>query len=341
MTKGTPLTTKEKKASTPGYGTKSWLAFVSTKKTKKHVAARNWQTGIMWALLSPVFLGTVPILAKLAYASGVNVLTVVAFRTIFAAFILWTATGLFARHYIHSSMPAIASSLIAGGINGVGSIFFYASLTRIDASLGQLINITYLIFVTLLLRIAGQSISWLTMLRTGITIFAIFLLTQGGLGSTDWVGVAMMLVAAIMYAIQLVLSQRILIDIPAPTMTLYAISAMAIIVSIAWIVQPTDLTTVNIGGWRAISLMGLATALARLTLFLGVKSLGSIQTALLGVLEVIVTIGLASTLLAERLTATQWTGAAVLVVGILLVRFERGVPKFVDWWRILWRWKIR
>ncbi|MCA9928699.1 MAG: DMT family transporter [Anaerolineales bacterium] len=295
----------------------------------------------MWALLSPVFLGTVPILAKLAYASGVNVLTVVAFRTIFAAFILWTATGLFARHYIHSSMPAIASSLIAGGINGVGSIFFYASLTRIDASLGQLINITYLIFVTLLLRIAGQSISWLTMLRTGITIFAIFLLTQGGLGPTDWVGVAMMLVAAIMYAIQLVLSQRILIDIPAPTMTLYAISAMAIIVSIAWIVQPTDLTTVNIGGWRAISLMGLATALARLTLFLGVKSLGSIQTALLGVLEVIVTIGLASTLLAERLTATQWIGAAVLVVGILLVRFERGVPTFVDWWRILWRWKIR
>ncbi len=300
-----------------------------------------WQIGLVWALLSPVFLGVVPILAKLAYASGVNVLTVVTFRTLFAAALMWLATGLFARHYIKSSVPAIVSSLIAGGINGFGSIFFYASLTRIDASIGQLINITYLIFVTILLRLAGQNISWLTMLRTAVTIFAIYLLTQGGLGPVDWIGVSMMFVAAVMYAVQLVLSQRILLDIPAPTMTLYAITAMAIVVSLAWIIQPTNLLTVNMAGWRAILLMGLATALARLTLFLGVKSLGSIQTALLGVFEVVVTIGIAAVLLHERLTFTQWIGAAILMIGILLVRFERGVPKFIDWWQIIWKWKMR
>lgn len=315
---------------------------IPAKKTEKSKStASSRQTGLIWALLSPVFLGTIPILAKIAYASGVNVLTVVAFRTIFAATVLWTATGLFARHYIKSSVPAIVSSLLAGGINGIGSIFFYASLTRIDASLGQLINITYLIFVTIFLRLAGQSISWLTMARTAITIFAVFLLTQGGLRPPDWIGVGMMLVGAIMYAIQLVLSQRIMLDIPAPTMTLYAITAMAGVVTIAWIIQPTNLMTVSMAGWRAILLMGLATALARLTLFLGVKSLGSIQTALLGMLEVIVTIGIAAVLLHERLTPTQWMGAAILVIGILLVRFERGVPKFIDWWQIIWHWKVR
>jgi drug/metabolite transporter (DMT)-like permease len=338
------LTTKQKQAeSTPvAYMPKPQASVVPPENIESEPAKTSaWQMGLVWALLSPVFLGTVPILAKLAYATGATVLTVVTFRTLFAAGIMWIATGLFARQYIRSSLPAIISSLVAGGINGIGSIFFYASLTRIDASVGQLINITYLIFVTIFLRLAGQSISWLTMLRTGITIFAIYLLTQGGLGPADWIGVGMMLVAAISYAIQLVFSQRILLDIPAQTMTLYAISAMAGVVSIAWVFQPTSLSTVNNAGWNAILMMGLATALARLTLFLGVKSLGSIQTALLGVFEVIVTIGIAAVLLHERLTLIQWTGAAILVIGILLVRYERNVPPFIDWWQIVWKWKLR
>ncbi|MCP5095026.1 MAG: DMT family transporter [Chloroflexi bacterium] len=340
------MTTKDKKVdvvssfSVKAPSVPSSLTGQSASIEKKQQHAR-WQQGVFWALASPVFLGTIPILAKLAYAAGVDVMTVVVFRTVFAALVLWIATGIFARHFIRSSTPAVIGSLIAGGINGIGSIFFYASLTRIDASLGQLINISYLVFVTVILRLAGQTISFLTIIRTSLTIFAIFLLTWGGLGTPDWIGVGMMTIGALMYAIQLVLSQRIMLDIPAPTMTLYAITAMAIVVSIVWAFNPTNPSIVNLDGWRAILLMGLATALSRLTLFLGVKNLGSIQAGLLGVFEVIVTIGLAAFLLGERLTLIQWSGAAVLMIGIFLVKFEKDVPKFIDWWQIFWRWRFR
>lgn len=300
----------------------------------------QWRRGLTWALLSPVFLGTVPILAKIAYAIGVDVLTVVAFRTLVAAAMLWLAVLIFKRNFIHSSTPGIISSMIAGGINGIGSLFFYASLMRIEASLGQLINITYLIFVTMMLRIVGQAISLLTLFRMGLAIFAIYLLSAGGIGSPDWLGIMMMLVAALTYAIQLVLSQRIMYDIPAPTMTLYAVTAMAIVVSIAWLLYPGDLTAVSTVGWQVILLMGVVTGLSRLTLFLGVKHLGSLQTALLGVLEVIVSIALAWFFLAERLTPLQWLGATILLVSILMVRFERGVPQFVDWWKWLWQRRL-
>jgi drug/metabolite transporter (DMT)-like permease len=299
--------------------------------------SQQWNWGLLWGLLSPLFLGTVPILAKVAYAAGVNVLTVVAFRTVIAAVFLWLGMLLFRRQLIRSSLPAVLSSMIAGAINGLGSIFFYTSLTRIDASLGQLVNISYLVFVTLFLRLAGQTISLLTLLRTGLTIGAIYLLTHGGTGPADWLGVGMMLIAAITYAIQLVLSQRIMLDIPAPTMTLYAITAMAAVVTVAWFVAPVDLALVSTDGWQAIGLMALVTALSRLTLFLGVKAMGSIQTALLGVSEVVVTIVIAAVFLGERLTLLQWAGAAVLMVSIFLVRFEKGVPRFIDWWQFLWR----
>jgi len=120
-------------------------------------------------------------------------------------------------------------------------------------------------------------------------------------------------------------------------MTLYAITAMAVVVTIAWFFAPTDLRLVSTAGWEAIGLMALVTALSRLTLFLGVKAMGSIQTALLGVFEVVVTIVIAAVFLDERLTMLQWLGAAVLIVSIFLVRFEKGVPRFVDWWQFLWR----
>lgn len=330
-----PDPTTNSSASKSDNAVKQPLVLTTTEQDSQSL--KRWRQGLFWALLSPLFLGITPIFAKIAYATGVDVLTVVAFRTIFAAVLLWAAVLLFARHMIRSSTPAVLSSMLAGAINGVGSLFFYASLSRIDASLGQLINISYLIFVTILLRLIGQSISWLTLFRTGLAIFAMYLLTVGGLGTPDWVGVGMMVIGALTYAIQLVLSQRIMYEIPAPSMALYAMTAMAIVVTAAWLLFPSDLTAVSQASWQAIFLMGLFTALARLTLFLGVKSLGSLQTALLGVMEVIVSIILAIIFLGERLTAVQWLGALLILISVLLVRYERNMPNFIDWWRLFWR----
>jgi drug/metabolite transporter (DMT)-like permease len=146
-----------------------------------------------------------------------------------------------------------------------------------------------------------------------------------------------MMIAALLYAIQLVLSQRILYDIPAPTMTLYAITAMALVVGLAWLLFRPEVVVVNSAGWRLLFLMGMLTALSRLTLFLGIKHLGSIQTALIGVLEVVVTVAVAAAWLHERLAPLQWLGAAVLIGSVLLVKYERDMPRFFDWWRIFWQ----
>jgi drug/metabolite transporter (DMT)-like permease len=58
------------------------------------------------------------------------------------------------------------------------------------------------------------------------------------------------------------------------------------------------------------------------------------------VLEVIVSIVLALIFLDETLTLVQIGGAAVLLISILLVRYERDLPRFIDWWQIIWRWRL-
>ena len=287
-------------------------------------------SGIFSAFLSPTFLGFMPIVAKIAYSYGVDVNTVAALRTVMAAAVLWVIALVVDRNYIFSSKPAILGSLFAGAINGVGSLFFYSSLTRIDASMGQLINITYLVYVTLLFRMAGYHISKLTVFRTVLAIFAIYVITSGALGEPDWIGVSFMAIAALSYAIQIVFSQRIMQDVPAMTMTLYALTGMSTVVAIAWLIVAPEISHIPLAGWGSVIAIGVMTALARLTLFLGVKNLGGMQTSLIGVAEVLVSIFFAYWLLGEVMTMTQWVGAAILTISILLVKYETAVPSF-DW----------
>src|SRR5207253_5162866 len=75
--------------------------------------------------------------------------------------------------------------------------------------------------------------------------------------------------------------------------------------------------------WQPILLLTAVTLLSRLFLFSGLKRLGGVQTALIGLSELLVTVLAALILLGEKLTAIQWLGAALLAASVLLVVREK------------------
>jgi drug/metabolite transporter (DMT)-like permease len=62
-------------------------------------------------------------------------------------------------------------------------------------------------------------------------------------------------------------------------------------------------------------------------LFLGVKHIGGMQTALFGLGELLVAISFSHLLLGESLTSLQWLGTAGLAMSLLLAWFERPPSK--------------
>jgi drug/metabolite transporter (DMT)-like permease len=275
-------------------------------------------------------LGLAPFFAKIAYLEGAEAYTVIAMRMLLAAGVLWFAYLLFARRFIYSWWLGISISALAGIINGLGSICYYQGLTRIDASLASILNITYLVFVTALLRLLGQAVSRLTLFRLILAFVSVYLLTLSRSVSVDPVGVALLLIGALAYAVQLVIGQRVLYDIPSPTMTLYSMSAMALVVTVAWLFNGgPELTSLNRNGWYALLAFAGVTALSRLALFQGVKKLGSVQTATLGVSEVLVTVLFSMFFLGETLGIHQWFGAALMTLSVALLIAEKDVPRLV------------
>jgi drug/metabolite transporter (DMT)-like permease len=75
--------------------------------------------------------------------------------------------------------------------------------------------------------------------------------------------------------------------------------------------------------WWPVFGLTLVTSLSRLALFLGIKHIGGMQTALLGLAELLIAILFSYIWLHENLLPTQWLGAVALSVSLLLVKFEK------------------
>jgi drug/metabolite transporter (DMT)-like permease len=59
---------------------------------------------------------------------------------------------------------------------------------------------------------------------------------------------------------------------------------------------------------------------------MGVKNIGGMQTAIIGLSELLVAMVMAQIWLGERLSVYQWIGALLLIVSILLIGKEKPKP---------------
>lgn len=277
--------------------------------------------GIQAALASAFFLGLAPVFGRQAILFGFSPLAVVALRTSLATFLLLGFLVLRNRSLFYIFPFGLLGCALAGAINGTGSILYYLALERLNANVGQLLYSLYPLFVAIGMAFDRQPPSRLTIFRIGLATLAVLLLTNARGEKVDVLGVIMMLGAAILYAFHLPINQRVLYEVPAPTVTFYTLLSMSAVVVPSYLIFDRQLPGLNMPWWPIAGLT-LVTFLSRLSLFLGVKRLGGMQTALLGLGELLVTITASYFWLKEHLSTSQWIGVFALGISLLLVRFE-------------------
>ncbi|MCR4407220.1 MAG: DMT family transporter [Anaerolineae bacterium] len=281
--------------------------------------------GVRNTALASFFLGWAPILGKLAYGQGVTPFTLAAARTLVAVILLWVGYGLFWRAYLRVTWRELAGCIAVGAVNGIGSLLYYSGLSRLDASLASFLNTLYLLWVVLFLTASGQPVRLLTLARLALAMGGVYLLTGTGVEKPDWLGAMLMMASAATYGWHLVMGQWVLADVPSRTATPYILTAMAVTVGIARVLQRVALETISLAGWGAVVVLGITTALSRILMFAGLQRLGGIEAALVSLLELLIALGLAFFLLGERLTLLQWIGGGVLVISIFLGEWEEDV----------------
>lgn len=292
---------------------------------------RSQGRGIAAGLLTPLFLGVAPIFGKLAINAGADSFTVAAWRTLIAVAALWLFYALFARKYIYIYPAGLLGCVVIGVVNGIGSLFYYSGLGSIDASQAQLLNGMYLIFAVLLSRLGGEKIDRRLILRVALATVALVIITGFGSQPVNWLGVGLMLANALMFAGTVILSQYVLYEMPAPTVTLYILTTMAVLVAMVWAAVGRPMTPDVIqNALPPILALAVTTALSRIALFSGVKFFGSLQTAVLALAEIGVALALAFVVLGDRLTGAQMVGIGFLAASILLIRPRDLLPRGIN-----------
>lgn len=282
--------------------------------------------GIAAAIASAIFLGLAPVFGKQAILFGFSPLALVTFRTGLATIILFLAMLIFQRQFLYIYPLGLAGCLLAGFINGIASIFYYDSLRVLNASVGQVLYSFYPMFTAFWLLLDRHPIQRLTIIRLVISLPGVYLLLQTGSQPVDLIGAGMMLFSAILYALHLIINQRILYEVPAPTVTFYTMTAMTVTVSIPYLFSNPTIPPSGTPWWPVLGMAGIM-LLSRIALFIGIKRLGGLQTAMLGLGELLVTVFVAHWWLNETFTLLQWVGALLLGLSLLLVGFEKLPPQ--------------
>jgi drug/metabolite transporter (DMT)-like permease len=289
------------------------------------VSNKRQSRGVMAALSSAAFLGLAPVFGRMAILSGFSPLSVVALRTGLAAALIFFGILVFRRQFLYIFPVGLAGCFLAGAINGLGSILYFLALGQLPASVGQLLYALYPLFVAVFSFLDKQPISKLTALRVLVAGVAVFLLTNADGAVLPLPAVLMMIGAAALYALHIPINQRVLYEIPAPTVTLYTLLAMSLVTVPFYLIFDRQLPGVNVSWWPVI-LLTLMTTASRLTLFLGIKNIGGLQAALLGLAELFITIIISHYLLNEILSLGQLIGAGILGASIIMVALEKHDP---------------
>ncbi|MCP4690355.1 MAG: DMT family transporter [Desulfobacterales bacterium] len=105
---------------------------------------------------------------------------------------------------------------------------------------------------------------------------------------------------------------------------LHALFGGALLFFVFLFIMDDAADSISRAGLLSLCGSGLSVAVAYLTFYAGLKIVGPVKASMLLNIEPIFTIGLAVTLLGERLSVGQFVGAGFVIAGIILINYKPG-----------------
>lgn len=277
--------------------------------------------GFIYILLAGIGFGFLGIFGRLGFQRGLSVGEILTWRFVFASILLWLGLLVFHRKLVRLSLRQI---LISTGLGVFGyslfSTLYFMSIQGISISLAALLLFTFPIFVNLgnyffyHEKMSGRQIFSLLLSMIGIIS-----LVWGPLFINSMSAVIYALLAALSYAIYVLVSGRVQQGVAPFSSSLYVITSAAIALSLFH--RPSVERFFNFSQSDYMIFFGLATicTVAPLTFFLaGLQRLSSSKASLVVMIEPVVAAVAAWALLDEKLSLVQIAGACFILFSLFL-----------------------
>lgn len=277
---------------------------------------------MLYILFSASAFGALAIFARVAYAAGTDVMTLLFLRFGIAA-IVFCALAL-ARRQAMPRGRELAIVTAMGAIGYAGQSFcYFSALQFISPGLVALLLYSYPAIVTVLAtlflheRLRASKIIALVLALGGLAV------TIGPIGELNATGIALAIGAALIYSIYILVGTHVLARV-SPIQVATIVCCAAAVVFGAFVAARGPAWPHSTTGWLAVSAVALvSTVIPILCFFAGLARVGAVNAAMLSTLEPVVTIALAWLVFGQALTPMRLAGGlAILVAVIMLARTD-------------------
>lgn len=290
--------------------------------------SRYW-IGALLVFLSAFCFACKGILIKLAYQYGIDSISLLTLRMLFA---LPFYVGILIQ--LNRTLPPVRlttrqwAALALVGFTGyyLASFLNFLGLVYITASLERILLFTYPTFVLLLNAIGfGRRVTRLQVVALGLTYSGILLAFVGNIDTTqqnDVVrGTFWVVLSGLVYAVYLVGSDRMIAHTGSQRFACYALIAA----TIPTVIHCAIHNELRLGSYPA-SVYGLGlcmgvfvTVIPTFLISEGIKRVGSANTSIISSIGPIFTIILASTILHETIGWAQIAGTMLVLAGVIII----------------------
>lgn len=292
---------------------------------------RDAYIGIACVLAGSVAFSAKPVLVKAAYQYGVDTMTLLALRMLFAAplflFMAWWA----GRPAVGFTVREVAG-IVALGFLGyyLGSFLDLAGLQYISAGFGRLILYLYPTLVLLMSAVfLRQPLRARQLLSLGLSYAGIVLVfsaeaqTANSLPLTVW-GAMLVFGSAVTYATYLVAGSRLVHKFGSMRFSAYAsLIATGFVIAHFLAIRPLQALVVTHEVYVLVTVLAVfATVLPLWLMAEGLKRIGANQVSLVGCIGPLATMAFAWVFLDEALTPVQVAGAALVLAGVLIITLK-------------------
>ena len=282
-------------------------------------------TGIIWIILSASGFGAMAIFAKLAYAEGIDLSTMLFLRFAVAGMAL-AAWGMWRR----MAWPRGRDLLLLVAMGGVGYVgqagCYFSALQYAGAGLVALLLYLYPAIVTVLSALRQRRrIGGPRLLAVGAALAGTAMAVGADLRS-EAIGIGLGVAGAVIYSIYIMVGEGVMRRVaPMPAATVVMLAA-ALVYGLA--AAGSGLTwPASSAGWLAVLAIALfSTLLAIVGFFAGMERLGAADASTLSTLEPLVTLGLAVAVLGEPISLAQVGGAALILSAVVYLARRPPTP---------------
>ncbi len=287
--------------------------------------------GLALAATGSVLFSLKAIIVKLSYRYGVDPVTLIALRMVFALPLFALAAWLAGRDASYRLGARDVAPIVGMGLVGyyLASLLDFIGLQYISAGLERVIlylNPTLVILISVLvLRKRIVPLEWIALFVAYAGVLFVFWHDLSVSGEDVPLGAALVFASALAYAVYLVAGGQLVGRIGPIRLTAWA----SIVACIACLAQALAIDAAALVAQPAqvygLSIVNavVCTVIPIFMVMMGVARVGSSAAAQTGMLGPAATIGFAALLLDEPVSVTQILGTAIVLAGVFLLTMKK------------------